>query len=232
MGLQQQFQQQQQRRMAGTAGTAGTGAGAESDELYTEVEGSRVKIDTVYMSAPFTSLLEVAKKVVGPVPFLSYLLRHDFDNQRSLHELSELYHRHHDHVVASSTTTSTSTSSSSQSSSPHSFVPLPIRIIHGTADTICPYYMGEALANEFKLSSSGDHLTRTASSRNVIEEQTTEVKTSSSHPKVPPAHPSNPFLDVTLTTIHDGDHNNILFSHASTYYMHMAQQHSKGAAKL
>jgi len=88
-----------------------------------------------YLLAPFTSMLDMARLVVGR-PF-AWLLRHRFDNRARLAELAELPEAERPHLV----------------------------ILHGTADDVIPASQSQelhALApgwSEFHLQEHGDHMT-------------------------------------------------------------------------
>ena len=90
-----------------------------------------VDVDRMVLSAPFTSIADMARIVVGPVPMLSLLLKHPWDNkQRIAAVLNDAVARR-----------------------PKG---LRLTIVHGTADEICPVVMGRELFNVGKATIAGD----------------------------------------------------------------------------
>jgi pimeloyl-ACP methyl ester carboxylesterase len=85
-------------------------------------EGGAVELvlDSVVAASPFTTLHAMAKQFVGNMPFLSLLLRHNFDNMHSLAVLKDTRRRFASGVHVS--------------------------VLHGARDEIIPVAMGQAVA--------------------------------------------------------------------------------------
>jgi uncharacterized protein len=93
-----------------------------SRDAVTERKGSpRLKIDKVVLLSPFTSTLDMARRMVGAfIPGISLLLRHKYDNEQCLRTLCAAAKRDGDSCVVS--------------------------IYHGDADEVVPVKMGRDLA--------------------------------------------------------------------------------------
>lgn len=106
----------------GCAAALDVAATTEMDRVIDQTPS--YEITHIVLSAPFTSLLEMARRIVGRLPFLSVLLRHDFDNIASLNSF------------ATNRTVRTNAPS------------VRLDVVHGTRDGICPHEMGVQLGEQ------------------------------------------------------------------------------------
>lgn len=83
-------------------------------------------IDRIVIVSPFTSLHDMAIRMVGPLPGLQWLLRHEYNNVVHLTAI---------------------TNAARQRFSEGPSWPLAITIVHGTQDEVVPVQMGRALAD-------------------------------------------------------------------------------------
>jgi pimeloyl-ACP methyl ester carboxylesterase len=91
--------------------------------------GSRARhVDKYVLVSPFTSMLEMTKQVVGPLPFVKYILRHDFDNVEKLGKVANC-----------------TACSSDEERQVFARRGVSIKILHGDRDEIVPAAMGKAL---------------------------------------------------------------------------------------
>jgi pimeloyl-ACP methyl ester carboxylesterase len=94
-----------------------------------KVAGTKWHVDRFVLVSPFTSMYEMTKLVVGPLPFVRYLLRHDFDNLDKLKELAKCSACRDDE----------------NRKREFDRVGIKLSVIHGTNDEICPEKMGKEI---------------------------------------------------------------------------------------
>ncbi len=82
--------------------------------------------------SPFTSILDMARHLVGPIPFAKYVLQHNFDNELSLQRLFSLPFY----------------SSALEYKQRRRVSQVEVALIHGTRDEIVPVAMGRTLAGQ------------------------------------------------------------------------------------
>jgi pimeloyl-ACP methyl ester carboxylesterase len=99
----------------------------------------RIRFGQIILLSPFTSMLEMAKIVVGKLPLLDKLLTHKWDNILQLQQISiKLFQQSRE---------ASSSASPKASLSPQRQKDLRIVIIHGRKDEIVPFNMGVELAS-------------------------------------------------------------------------------------
>jgi pimeloyl-ACP methyl ester carboxylesterase len=134
-----------------------------------------LNIDRIVLVSPFTSLLEMSKRVVGPIPGLRHLLRHPFDNRAELQAIIRA-RKAAGSADGSAGAAGESKGEAKQSSSGSSGRAPKFTIIHGSRDEIVPVEQGRELG---KLSSAalpieyveirgGDHNGILYSSRDIV----------------------------------------------------------------
>ena len=104
---------------------------AHAAELANTESASGLNIGKLLLISPFTSIVEMSSRVL-PIPILGLdrLIRHDFDNIRSLSALSVAWTQEQD--------------SESRRRS------IPVSIVHGDADNIVPVSMGRSVYQHAK----------------------------------------------------------------------------------
>ena len=102
---------------------------------------TKLHVEKYVLISPFSSMYEMTKLVVGPLPFIKYILKHDWDNLRYIQKIG---------TCANCTATERMRYDAKR---------VKISIIHGKMDEVVPFKMGEGLfeyAKEIKDKANGD----------------------------------------------------------------------------
>ena len=85
----------------------------------------KLHIHKYILISPFSSMFEMTKVVIGPLPFVKYMLQHDWDNLRYVKQISECHNCNEKERVRYNKNGVT------------------INIFHGTKDEVVPFRMGQ-----------------------------------------------------------------------------------------
>jgi len=107
-----------------------------SSQAAAEHRLSHFHVDRAILVSPFTSILEMAHTLLGPIPFLRLLLKHNFDNRRALAEFAAKRNKHIEQLERPEIA-----SAADQTS---------VLIFHGARDEIVPVIMGRQLAEQIR----------------------------------------------------------------------------------
>ena len=88
---------------------------------------TKLHVEKYVLISPFSSMYEMTKLVVGPLPFIKYILKHDWDNLRYIQKIG---------TCANCTATERMRYDAKR---------VKISIIHGKMDEVVPFKMGEGL---------------------------------------------------------------------------------------
>jgi len=100
-----------------------------------------VRVGGALLLSPFSSMLAMARAVVGPIPLLGLLLRHNWDNERALASIDKL------HSVSITSNNNDNIDINRDKSSGK----LPVSVFHGVADEIVPVLQARALTAPYLL---------------------------------------------------------------------------------
>ena len=89
--------------------------------------GSKLHIEKYVLISPFSSMYEMTKKVVGPLPFIKHILKHDWDNLKYIQEIGS---------CANCTAAERMRYDAKR---------VKINIMHGRMDEVVPFKMGREL---------------------------------------------------------------------------------------